>query len=218
MSLIARTLTAALLLGAAPAAQAAVITLDFEGVGNFNPVGEFYNGGAGGNLGVSFSENALAIVDADAGGGGNFGGEPSPDTILFFLSGTAATLNYLDGFTDGFSFFYSAVNNSGSISVYDGLNGTGNVLASLFLPVTPSDGGDPNGNFSPFFAIGVAFSGIARSIDFAGTANQIAFDNITFGSVTPGGGDPSPVPVPASLPLLAAGLGGLALARRRAKA
>ncbi|HTQ79133.1 MAG TPA: hypothetical protein VMM92_03995, partial [Thermoanaerobaculia bacterium] len=36
--------------------------------------------------------------------------------------------------------------------------------------------------------IGVSFSGVARSVDFGGTANQIGFDNITFGSQTPNSG------------------------------
>jgi hypothetical protein len=205
------------------AAQAAVITLDFEGVGNQAPVGNFYNGGGGEDFNIEFSSNALGIIDADAGGTGNFGNEPTPDTILFFLSGGAATLNVLDGFTTGFSFFYSAINQSGNIKVYDGLNATGNVLAELFLPTTPIGSGDPNGQFNVFKAIGVAFSGTAKSIDFAGTANQIGFDNITFGSITPGedGGStdgPSPIPLPAAGWLMLAGLGGLGALSRKRKA
>lgn len=56
-------------------AQAAVLT--FEGLGNFESVNQFYNGGTGGNgsgpgtdLGVSFSSNSLAIIDSDAPSGG----------------------------------------------------------------------------------------------------------------------------------------------------
>ena len=195
MKLLSTLGTTAFLALAALPASSAVITLNFEGIGDLNPVGNFYDGGAGTNFGVGFSSNALAVVDADAGGSGNIGGEPSPSTALFFLDGPAATMNVAAGFTTGFSFFYSAVNNSGFINVWDGLNATGTLLASLFLPVTPSDGGDPNGSFSPFYAIGVAFAGTAMSVDFGGTVNQIAFDNVTFGSVKPGG--PS-VPLPAS--------------------
>ncbi|MEJ7712963.1 MAG: PEP-CTERM sorting domain-containing protein [Pyrinomonadaceae bacterium] len=64
----------------------------------------------------------------------------------------------------------------------------------------------PNGTFSPF----VSFrwlSGIARSVDFGGTIDQIAFDNITLGSEVPGGGDL--IPEPASMILLGTGLAGV---------
>ncbi|WP_376696213.1 hypothetical protein [Wenzhouxiangella sp. EGI_FJ10305] len=184
------------------------VVLDFEGLENLEPVEEFYNGGLGGNgsgpgpdFGITFSDNAQAIIDSDAGGTGNFGGEPSPDTILFFLSGSAATMNVSDGFTNGFSFFYSAINQPGEIIVYDGLDGTGNVLATLDLPVTPTNGDpDPTGQFSPLVSTGVNFSGTARSVDFGGTIDQIGFDNITLGSSVPGGAAP-PTPEFRSVPV-----------------
>jgi hypothetical protein len=187
--------TAACLLSVGTA-QAATIVLNFEGVGNNAPVGNFYNGGAGTNYGISFGTDALAIIDSDAPGGtGNFGGEPSPSTILFFLGGSAATMNVAAGFDTGFSFFYSAIANPGIINVYDGLNSTGNLLATLTLPITPTNGApDPTGAFSPFLPIGVTFSGIAKSVDFGGTANQIGFDDITLGSAIAGGGQEVPEP------------------------
>lgn len=206
-----------------PAAQAKTshnnVVLDFEGLEDLETVEDFYNGGTGGNgsgpgtnFGISFSSNALAIIDQDAGGTGNFGGEPSPDTILFFLTGTGAVMNVSGGFQNGFSFFYSAVNNPGQIVVYDGPDATGNVLATLNLPITPSDGGDPTGTFSPLEPVGVSFSGTAMSVDFGGTINQIGFDNITLGSATPGGApavdnEPSEIPfLPAFGLLLMGGL------------
>jgi len=188
--------------------------LTFEGVGNQAPVGNFYNGGAGGSLGISFSSTALGIVDSDAGGTGNFGGEPSPSTVLFFLSGGAATMNVAAGFTTGFSFFYSAITNPGFVNVYDGLNGTGNVLVTLNLPLTPFNGApDPTGTFSPFVPFGVSFVGTALSVDFGGTANRISFDNITIGSQTPGGAS-----VPdsgATIAMLGLALTGIASYRRK---
>lgn len=157
-------------------------TMTFEGLQNLQPIGNYYNGGGGPNYGVSFSGNALAIIDADAGGTGNFGGEPSPSTIAFFLTGGGAlTMNVPAGFDRGFSFYYSAINNPGVIRVYDGENATGNLLTTLSLPVTPSNGGDPTGAFSPFVSRTVEFTGTAKSVDFGGTANQIGFDNITLG-------------------------------------
>jgi hypothetical protein len=210
--------------------QGGSAVLDFEGLGDQEPVNEFYNGGTGGNgsgpgsnFGVSFSTNSLSLIDADAGGSGNFGGEPSPSTCLFFLTGAAATMNVPAGFTTGFSFFYSAINNPGVIRVYDGLNATGNLLATLDLPLTPNNGApDPTGSFSPLVPIGVTFAGTAMSVDFGGTVNQVAFDNITLGSSTPGGGGgpppgpavPAPTLSPAWLLALVGLLGLVGLSRR----
>lgn len=204
-----------------------VAVLTFEGLGNLEPVAGFYAGGTGGggsgpgpSQGISFSDNALAIVDADAGGSGNFGGEPSPDTILFFLTGTAAVMNVPAGFADGFSFYYSSINFPGFIRVYDGPDATGTLLAELALPLTAHTGApDPSGQFSPLVPIGVAFTGVARSIDFGGTIDQIGFDNITLGSDTPGGIGPPPVvrsaPALSPLGLVGAVAGLLLVAMRR---
>lgn len=215
---------------AARPASSEIIVLTFEGLGHGNPVENFYNGGSGGNYGITFSSNALALVDSDAGGEGNFGGEPSPDTVLFFLRGDAATMSVAGGFSDGFSFFYSAINTPGSVTVFDE---AGQVLASRDLETTAYNGEpDPTGEFSPFVAVGVSFSGLAFSVEFAGAVNQIGFDNITFGSAIPVPGIPSdvnnpgtppdtnPKPVPdagSTVALMGLGLLGMAYLRRNAR-
>jgi hypothetical protein len=212
------------------AASAAVIVLDFENVNASYPSGyafvnDYYNGGtssdgtSGTNYGVSFSGNAQAICLNTIGTScsntsrGGLGDSTSQKGGLFFLSGAQTFMNVAAGFTTGFSFFYSAINRAGSVGVYDGLNGTGNLLATLNLPTTPSTcPSGYNAGFCPFVATGVGFLGTALSVSFAGVANQIVFDDVTFGSTVP-----SPIPLPAALPLLAASFGMLFGLRRRAK-
>ncbi|HUC11757.1 MAG TPA: PEP-CTERM sorting domain-containing protein [Stellaceae bacterium] len=226
-NLVAGIIAATIAIGTVSVAEAAVIDLTFEGLQNLEPIDNFYNGGLGGNgsgpgpnFGIIFSANSLALIEDSAGGTGNIQGEPSPVTAAFFLSGGADTMDVPAGFTTGFSFFYSAINNPGVINVWSGLDGTGSLLATLALPVTPMG---PYGTppctigspqiFCPFEPIGVSFSGTAESVDFGGTANQIAFDNITLGSSTPVGG----VPEPASLTLLGVGLAGFGVLRHHRK-
>lgn len=209
----------ALLLACAIPAAATVVTLTFEGLQNYEPIASFYAGGTGGsgsgpgpNYGIYFSGNSLAIIDGDAGGSGNFGGEPSPDTIAFFTSGGAATMNVPAGFDTGFSFYYSTPYTTGFVNVWDGLDATGNLLASITLPETPESGDpDPTGVYSPLIPVGVGFSGIAKSVDFGGTADYIGFDNITLGASTPTG---APVPEPMSMVLAVLGLGAIVGKRR----
>ncbi len=136
-------------------AQADVVVLNFEGINATYPSGfaninGYYNGGtssdgtSGANYGVEFTSNALAIClntpgvvcsNTSRGGvapGSELGG-------LFWLDGPATYMNYAAGFEEGFSFNYAAPNTPGSVSVYDGLNGTGNLLATLDLGLTPRD-------------------------------------------------------------------------------
>ena len=151
--------------------------LDFEGVGNNVAIGGFYAGQL-----IFFSPNGLGLIDSDAGGSGNFGGEPSPSTGMYYTSGQSVIMDVLIGFTSGISVWYSAVNNPGVITVYDAAGATGNVLAVLNLPITPNGGApDPNGSFSPFVRLEVPFAGVALSVEFGGSPNQIVFDNVQLG-------------------------------------
>lgn len=213
----ALALATAAAFGFATEAEASV-TLTFEGVGDLASVNDFYNGGtdsagnSGPNYGINFSSNSLGLIDFDAGGNGNFANEPSPSTDLIFLSGAAATMNVPAGFDTGFSFFYSG-NVPGFVNVYNGLNATGNLLATLVLPVNWKDGnctGDPNGDFCHWDPVGVSFAGTAKSVDFGGAANFIGFDNVTLGAAVPGG-----VPEPATWAMMLLGFGAIGFAVRR---
>jgi hypothetical protein len=233
MTLYQRGLVLAVAAYLLPAAAPAQV-LDFEGIYREYPnasndalIQGFYNGGtssigtSGTNFGIEFSPNALAVclntpgVTCSNGSRGGLGNPASAYTALFFLSGAETYMNREAGFTTGFSFFYTAINQGGSFSVWSGLNGTGILLASLTLGTTASAcGPEYNAPFCPFVAAGVGFDGVAQSVTFAGVANQIAFDDVTFGSTTPG--DPgSVVPEPISMVLLGTGLAGVAAARRR---
>jgi hypothetical protein len=195
--------------------------LTFEGLQDNEQILNFYNGGTGSmgssgtNYGIQFGSGALALIDADNGGGGNFENNPSGSTIAFFLSTGSLLMNVAAGFTTGFSFFYTS-STVGAVTVWDGLNGSGTLLATINLAANYQDNCPPygpgrSGGFCNWDAIGVAFGGTARSVDFAGTANQIGFDNITLNSDTPVGA----VPEPASMVLMASGLAAAAAARRR---
>jgi hypothetical protein len=209
--------TTACLLGAGVLASASAHAqvLNFVGLQDNEPVGNYYNGGTGGfgsgpgpNYGITFGSDSLALISDGAGGSGNFPVNAGPsDTALYFLSGPGDVMDKASGFTTGFSFFYAdQVGFTGSVTVWSGLDGTGTELASLSLPSTP----DP---YNVFVPIGVAFGGTAESVIFSGSANFIAFEDITLNSATPGA---VPDTIGTSLYLVAIiGLAGAAWASRR---
>ena len=219
MKILVGGAVAALSLAAAGAASAS-ITLTFDqlnGAVNEEPLAYYAGGfgsagtGPGPNYGITFSANTITgCTQPYPCANTNSALPPSAPNIIFFLSGGADTMDVAGGFTTGFSFFYSSVNVPGVVNVWSGLDGTGTLLATLNLPVTPTNGdpgclGEP---FCPFEEFGVTFAGTAHSVDFGGTANQIGFDNITLGSPI------APVPEPAAWAMMLVGFGGLGMALR----
>jgi hypothetical protein len=232
MNAQAKILALAFMLTTAGSAFADPVVLNFEGINSTYPSGfafinTFYDGGTssdgttGTNYGITFSSNAQAIclntpgVSCSNTSRGGLGDPTSQEGALFFLSGSNTFMDDPAGFTTGFSLFYTAFSDAGSLSVFSGLDGTGTLLATLALPVTPSTCNSTYGaQFCPFDPVGVAFSGTAESISFAGVENQIVFDDVTFGSVTPGQQSAVPEPSTFVMVLTAAGAG-LGQLRRR---
>ena len=215
--------------------------LNFEGIAISYPsstypfINSFYNGGTssdgttGVNYGITFSGNAreaclntvFTCVSSNVSRGG-LGDPSSQQGGLVFVGGTlagqATFINRSAGFTNGFSFFYTAVISVGSFTVWSGLSGTGSNLGTLALSFTPN-GPCPGfvGSFCPFVATGLAFAGTAQSVTFAGALDAMVFDDVTFGNAIPGTPPNTTVPEPASLALMAAGLATVAVAARRRK-
>ena len=204
---------AALAAISATPANATVVTLDFDGVANdeMAQVDGFYNGGTSGagnvgiDYGIAFTPNAWTL---------NFyigANEPNLGIVLFVPGGPTA-INYEAGFDTGLSFVYASMM-TGTVKIYDGLNGTGNLLATIDLA---SNYSSPCG-YCRWDEAGASFAGIAKSVDFSGGADFVAYDNMTFGRA-PASAVPGAVPEPATWAMMIGGfatIGGSLRYRRR---
>ena len=208
----------ALLLGAAllvpVPASASVIVLDFKGIGNLNPAGDFYDGGEEINYGVELGPAGLAVTDEDDGGTGDFASEASPDTTTPPDS-NGSIYEVPTGFDTGLPLDPSSP--AASVDAYAGLDATDNLLETLSL-VAPANGdctGHSNGELCNSMPVGVALGGVAKSIGYEATTNQTAFEDNTASASADTVG--SSVAIPAILALLGVGLGlaAVMLGRRR---
>ena len=197
--------SAAFALFAATPAFASTTTIDFEAVTGFASIANTYS-----SAGVGFTGGALGLVNDGTGGGLNgafFSNAPSPVGVMF-AADIDATLNAVNGarFFDAVSFFYSSIDAlADAVQVFDGLDGTGNLLASFSLTANASSGCTDSA-FCNWTQITRTFVGAARSITFGGTAGFAGFDNIGL----------NVVPEPTSVMLAALGIVGLVVSRRRA--
>jgi hypothetical protein len=173
-------------------ASASPVTMNFDGMGVPEYVDNFYNGGC---------STLAGLIPATCGGpdyGVVWSGAitadrlapppPSSPNFMAYADGVSATMNVATGFNDaGFSFAYYG--GGPTVSVYSGLDGTGDLLASQTLDSSLC------GLSFCWTADDFGFSGIAKSVVFGGTG---VFDNISFNMAS--------VPEPAGFGIFALGL------------
>lgn len=227
---------AAGLIAIASAAHAGLVTLNFEGIGpqqygDHILINGYYNGGtasngnSGSNYGVEFVRDALLLClntlgvncsNTSKGGGGVVGSDRG---AMYFVQDNPI-LNVSSGFDTGFAFAYTnPFAAQVGVEIWDGLNATGSLLASIVpLPGTTdrADGSCSaygSADFCPFFDASIGFSGVAKSVRFTGMTNLSTYDDLTFGSKTVGGG--GNVPEPSALALAGVALACAAAAYRR---
>ena len=201
-------LVAGVALTASPA-MAQTFTLNFEGAAGYvNPILEFYNGGtdslgqSGPNLGVSFTEAAVALSNDIL--GPYYSNAPTPLTVMY-AANAAAIMNVAAGFTGGLTFEYSSSQSVlNAVRVYSGLNGSGTLLASASLFGNAAIGCSATA-FCRFDLTSVQFAGVAKSISFGGGTPNVLFDDVTI----------TAVPEPGTYAMLLAGLGVVILLARR---
>jgi hypothetical protein len=156
--------------------------LNFEGVGNLDPVSGFY-----GDRGITFSPNALGIISTDALDalgfpdefGGNFAPPPSGTTALTYGEEGAIVMNVEGGFDNQLSFFYASPFANHTVTLYDGLGASGNILASI--PLSTTTAGSLPHVYGEFEQVTLPFAGVARSVSFGSTPNKLILDDILLG-------------------------------------
>src|SRR5450830_953008 len=143
--------------------------INFEGVGNQAAIPEFD--------GIQ-SPGWLGIIDADAGGTGNFANEPTPETIAFWLGGNPGSRDIVMTKTPAsrLEFYYA----SAVAVTMQALDDKGNVLAtSTGAPNYNTSSGDPNGDYNRWDPLKVETDGNKiKTVRVTGNTNQTGIDNL----------------------------------------
>ena len=210
-----------LLLSASSAYANSGRLLNFQGIGDMQEVGNFYDGSGlrngshhTPNLGITFSSNFFAIRSVFNNGSGEFTSTPSTTPAIFIdgPTGSAAIgiMNDTRGFGGGLNFYYTAGftgSQAETVTIWGGADGSGTVLATITLANNNSSCTAPT--YCTWTSDGVNFSGTAHSVTFSGPANELGLADITLGSST------TAVPEPSGIYLLGTGLVGISFFRVR---
>jgi len=178
-------------------------TIDFNGLNlsdhQYPTVDNFYDGGwtagrQGPAYGITFQSGGWDVIPWVS------------ENLSIFVAG-AQDSNWItarNGFSNQITFRYGTYSDA-TVSVYDGENGGGKLLAEIALHTNMRLDG-----YSAWDSARLNFAGRAHSVVVRSQAGSFGIDDITFGG-------PSGVPEPASWALMIGGfgLGGAALRRRR---
>ena len=156
-------------------------SIDFQGLTDGEDVGNFYQ-----SLGITFT-GFTAVA-------GHYYTCLGTQETCSASVGFGAVMDVQPGFQNALSFYFNQ-GGSGEVLLYDGLGGTGTLLADAAL-------GQAMSEWEPF---GFTFPGLAKSAVFNG--------NMEVAVVTMGGG--FVIPEPATVVLLLSGLATVASFRRR---
>jgi hypothetical protein len=182
------TLALALEFAAADARAAIILSFDEPQLVDNDAISQFYNGGTtflgidgGPDYGVSFTLNARNRTQDVLVGDYTVPGylELKSDTAREG-EGIRMTMDAAGGFVSRLDFSYATIDSVGQLQVFSGLDGTGDVLATLSLPITSSQSGP-----GVFVADSLSFSGVGRSLVFAGGNKQLAIDDLALTPVVP---------------------------------
>jgi hypothetical protein len=216
--LLALALTAAL-----QPAMADAVAVSFDDLSTTNPLVGIQLGDRYKSNGVQFTGSAWGVVSSSC----------NSDGWAFVTHGTGCgalllandangglttadktfTLNFAEGFIAGSSFFYSALSGSGiSITLFDGLNGTGNSTElSGFNTGNCGVSGATFCNWSQFNITNL--KGVAYSMVVSAQDQTFMLDDL---NLVKAASAPGTVPEPASIALALGALGALGWSRKRA--
>lgn len=143
--------------------------LDFEGEGDFTPIG---------TIGPATFLSAISVIDEDAGGSGVIANEPSPSTVMApAFNGGPASMT-LSSPVGEIKFYHSSLGVT-TVRVYDDGN---TLLATIPLAATPPGVGDPNGDIFGTWNLVTHSEGsnVIKRVEFDGAfgSDRTVYDNV----------------------------------------